>query len=211
MTFRRLAGLIVAAVAAPGLLVLATDAQARQSAKEACRAMTSDADRIACLEDALDAATGASVPEAAVAPEPAIEPAQRDGFRLTVPFVGGRRDAPEPPVSPAAGTAAATAAETEVGTIASFGAEQIAPPVAQQREAPRSLTAAIAALRTDLRGRLLIELDNGQLWRQTELEEFPVEVDMNRAQPVEIVASRFGGYRMQLLAIDRRIKVERVQ
>jgi hypothetical protein len=178
---------IGAAMAAPQA------ASAQEAAIEACRATPSDAERIACLEDALREASS--------------------GVRIPIPFVGGGGDRPADAAPPAPAASNSPPAE-------SMGAEQVAVREGtfdddddddDNDDAALRMNATIAVLQTDSRGLLVMQLDNGQVWRQTESVGVPILLDMDDPQPVEISTSGFGGYRMQLLGPDRRIIVERVR
>ncbi len=172
------------------LLAAAVPAGAQQSAVDACRAMPSDAERIACLEAAL---TGPGATQE--------QPPRGGGLRIPIPFVGGGDRA-----------AGAESITSDAPEAALFGAEQVtAESGAFMRQPPRNMTGQITVVQTDARGLLVMQLDNGQVWRQTERERFPVNIDLSRAEPVEISESGFGGYRMLLLASDRRIRVQRVR
>lgn len=180
-----LTGALVGAV-----LAAPTPALAQQAVIERCRAMPTDAERIACLEGAL-----------AVMGERGGEAQDRGGFRI--PFFGGDDEEPAPVAAPQ------SAAQE-------LGAEQVAVREgtfddAEARDAAPRVTASISRAETDPYGNLVVQLDNGQVWRQLEREAIPVNVDMDEAQPVEITGSGFGGYRMRLLTPGRRIVVERVR
>jgi hypothetical protein len=165
-------------------------ASAQEAAIAACRATPSDAERIACLEDALREASS--------------------GVRIPIPFVGGGGDRPADAAPPAPAASNSPAAE-------SMGAEQVAVREGtfddgdDNDDAALRMNATISILQTDPRGLLVMQLDNGQVWRQTESVGVPIRLDMDDPQPVEISTSGFGGYRMQLLGPDRRIIVERVR
>jgi len=181
--------------------VLPHGAAAQQEAVARCRAMPNDAERIACLEAALTAA----------------EP-ERGGLRIPIPFLGGDDDEEArdtaPPAAPAPSASPASVA-APAGTA--MGAEQVAVREGTFDDAPAGddddlrLDAEIAIAQTDGRGLLVVQLDNGQVWRQTENETLPVRVDIEQPQPVRITESGFGGYRMYLATPDREIKVARVR
>lgn len=192
-------------------LLASAPAQAQQQAIELCRAMPSDAERIACLERALmDDSMGR--PEAD--PADSGERGSGGGLRLpsislpSMPFFGGDDDDDATPVqaeerAPAPVASTAPAAQD-------FGTEQVAVARGEfERPAENRMHATIASADANHRGIWTVQLDNGQRWRQTERESIPVRIDMSEPQPVEIWRSGFGGYRMELLALDRTIKVRR--
>jgi hypothetical protein len=196
---------------APAAIVLALasalphGAAAQQEAVARCRAMPNDAERIACLEAALTA----------------VEP-ERGGLRIPIPFLGGDDNEEEErnaaaPASPAAPAPSAAPASLAAPAESALGAEQVAVREGTFDDEPAGddddlrLDAEIAIAQTDGRGLLVVQLDNGQVWRQTENETLPVRVDIEQKQPVRITESGFGGYRMYLATPDREIKVARVR
>ena len=59
--------------------------------------------------------------------------------------------------------------------------------------------------------RLLITLENGQVWRQIKGDTQTVRVDLDKNQTVDISESSLGGYKLRLNEMRRTIRVERVQ
>jgi len=59
--------------------------------------------------------------------------------------------------------------------------------------------------------RLVIELDNGQIWRQIKGDVQRIRVNLDRNQTVDIMQSAIGGYQLRLNEIRRTIRVERVR
>ncbi len=174
-------------------------AAAQQSAIDHCRAMASDAERIACLEEALMSGEGGEE--------------DGGGFRLpSIPFFGGDDDeaGETAPAAPAHVQSAAPEAEQ-------FGAEQVAVRNNESRQLEEekgpepALLSSITRAEEDPRGFLVVQLDNGQVWRQTEKVTFLLTPRRALRQGVEITRSGFGGYRMQLSETGREIKVERVR
>lgn len=174
------------------LLPQAALAQGAQEVIERCRAAANDADRIACLEAAL------------------IED-DNDGLRIPLPFGGGRSS-----------EAAAPAATAPMAAAGQMGAEQVAVREGTfddrvdndgdgEDDGGLRMDAVITRMETDPRGMLVVQLDNGQVWRQTQTESFPVRIDLDQAQPVVVTTSGFGGYRMLIVTPDRRIRVERLR
>ena len=94
-----------------------------------------------------------------------------------------------------------------------LGAEQVArrSDTAADTEAPVGAT-VVAATVVGYR-RLLVELDNGQVWRQTNGDRADVVRDLRNEQTFEVELRRtgLGGYRMYIAPLDRTIRVERLK
>lgn len=178
----------IAAAAAPH----AVFAQSAQETIDRCRATAGDAERIACLEAAL------------------IED-DNDGLRIPLPF-GGGGDADAPAAQAAAPATAAEQMGAEQVAIrdGTFDDDIDADGDGEDDDGLR-MEAVITRMETDPRNMLVVQLDNGQVWRQTQTESFPVRIDLDQPQPVAITTSGFGGYRMLIITLDRRIRVERVR
>lgn len=177
------------ACAAVSALPHAAQAQSAQEIIERCRATAGDAERIACLEAAL------------------IED-DNDGLRIPLPFGGGRGGD-----APAAQAPAASAAER-------MGAEQVAvregtfddpDPAGGAGDDGLRMEARITRTEIDRGNLLVVQLDNGQVWRQTQSQSIPVRIDLAQDQPVVVTTSGFGGYRMRIVTLNRRIPVERIR
>jgi hypothetical protein len=69
----------------------------------------------------------------------------------------------------------------------------------------------VAAAGSDAQGLLTLQLNNGQVWRQTEQAGIPLSLRRGRTYPVEISGSGFGGYRMRFENNGRVIVVRRLQ
>jgi len=59
--------------------------------------------------------------------------------------------------------------------------------------------------------RLVVKLENGQIWRQVKGDTQRLRVDLGRNQTVNIDESKFGGYKLRLNEMRRTIRFERVQ
>lgn len=70
-----------------------------------------------------------------------------------------------------------------------------------------ALVSGIAAIGRDAYDRLIIELDNGQVWRQVEYKRFPVEA----GQAAEIRHGAFGSYKLYIKGKKRWTRVRRVE
>ncbi len=170
-----------------------TNAHARIATAEECARLPDAGAELACLREALGASQKAL--------------AQGDGDREASAPVRS-----PVPATPAPGPASTAVAAAPVRS-ADLGAEQ----VPQQQAALRDMrsadgvSAVIQAFRTDRDGLLVMRLDNGQIWRQTERLITPIALADGSGIPVEIARSGFGGYRMQFPELTRRIVVSRVK
>ena len=59
--------------------------------------------------------------------------------------------------------------------------------------------------------KLLVTLENGQVWRQINGDTQKIRVDLKRNQTVNIEESSLSGYKLRLNEMRRTIRVERVQ
>ena len=59
--------------------------------------------------------------------------------------------------------------------------------------------------------KLLVTLENGQIWRQIKGDTQKIRVDLKRNQTVDIEESSLSGYKLHLNEMRRTIRVERVQ
>lgn len=59
--------------------------------------------------------------------------------------------------------------------------------------------------------RLLVTLENGQVWRQIKGDTQKIRVDLKRNQTVDITESSLGGYKLQLNEMRRTVRVERIK
>jgi hypothetical protein len=59
--------------------------------------------------------------------------------------------------------------------------------------------------------RLVVTLENGQVWRQIVGDAQNIRVDLKRNQTVDITESSFSGYKMRLNEMRRTVRVERIR
>ena len=105
-----------------------------------------------------------------------------------------------------------SAASVRPSATEQFGAEQVPNAVARVLEIePVPVGASITETRRDQRGLLVMQLDNGQIWRQEETFGAPLSIDRNAPTPVQISRSGFGGYRMHFPDLGRRMVVSRLR
>ena len=208
--------LLVVTYTATGMQPLQAQPATSDSAFLACARHSDRGQRIACLEDALQAATAAqevrSVPAAAAAP--------------STPSPQTTSDAPAAPVSATAAAPAATSAATSTATTATTTA---AAPAAEPGDDPSLLERvrsfgrnvslsqddsgserlhdSITALekRDDL---WIVTLSSGQVWRQ----EVPRTLNLRVGDAIEIYQAGFGnGYRLATPRLSGFIRVERIR
>lgn len=171
----------------------AAPAVAQSSAAERCRALPTEQERFACMEEALAAA------EAAL--REAQEPESDRGFLgLGIGGRGSDLSGPQASDSPAA---------------QELGAEQVAALTgerdAQEQEERQRVHATVVAFRERVPGQLMFELDNGQIWRQTDGDTQRLRLSRGATPEVEMWATRLGGYRMHFLEMDRVLMVQRME
>ncbi|GEM_PF-1224274 len=163
-----------------------------QSAAVRCMALPTDDERLTCMQDAL------------VAAESALASADSDegggglfGLGILGDGGGGKPNA-------------LYASESEFAQ--GFGAGQVAmrTNTSDEFRAPR-VRAAIVSYRERVPGLLQFELDNGQIWNQTNADTQRVRLTSRDPVAVDMYESWAGGYRMHLLEMDRVLKVERIE
>jgi len=109
------------------------------------------------------------------------------------------------------GDAPARAPSAAPDRQAELGSEQLAGAAFVQRSPDdrESVASTIVDFRLDRNGRLIMQLANGQIWRQVESLAVPIRLDADGNVGVEITRSGFGGYRMTFPEMNRRISVSR--
>ena len=158
-----------------------------------------------------DPAAPAPVAEAQTAP-PAV--AGADGAT-------GAASADEPGPGPAPVAESTSAAATETGTEAAaesatesadIGAEQL-PRTAAERDAAlaRATGLVVTAYEHVPYRRLVVHLENGQVWRQVKGDTQYVRASLGKNRTVDIEESGLGGYRLRLNEMRRTIRVQRVR
>ena len=181
-------------------LLMAAPAMAQSSAPSAvdrmnaCRGIADNEARLACFDAALQppAETAqAQAPEARVE----MEEQQASSFGLSTP---------KPDAAPEA---------KPQQTAEEFGAEVLP----QEREKKKSerlseITSGVAAIDVVRYDKLVITLDNGQVWRQLNSDSETVLVPGDPQQySVKIKRSFMGSYRMTIKELRRTIRVTRVE
>jgi hypothetical protein len=147
-----------------------------------CIALESTAERHACFDRQVEAALkdDANTVDAEAAPAGAVD--------AVAPPGGAKTEAAPAPAGPAPASSATDTSET--------------PPV------PEPIVSSIAALSQLRPNQFLIELDNGQTWRQVTTQRYALRV----GREVTISATRWGDtYRLQTADASDYIQVERVR
>ena len=173
------------------LLILSTGtAMAQQAVIDHCRNTSIDADRIACLEAAL------------LGRERLIDTSTRtqvDPPNLELD-AGPAADAVEP---------VPDAAPVGIGADQVIARNQTREEMIEQLEESRGLLAA--SYDPVPYERLVVTLENGQVWRQITGDTQRIRVDLAKNQTVDISESSLGGYKLRLNEIRRTVRVERVR
>lgn len=159
-------------------------ALAQSSPPDACAGLPTQAEEIACLRGALQESRAAQARERDAAPVPQDPPSVAVQQDPATP----RSRVPE-----------------------QMGAEQVRATQRDPGPAPERLHALATLVKTDHLGLVTLRLDNGQVWQQAEARGVPLRLGRDRAYPVEISASGFGGYRMNFTDFERQIVVTRRQ
>jgi hypothetical protein len=184
-----------------------------------CAKIASVGERILCLENALREEPGqttdqgvieepAQAAEAVAAPVKASEPASD-------PLVEAA-EVPEATVAePVAEAASDVETMPQAADASDIGAEQVEARTISREERIAALESAtglrVASYRMVPYERLVVELENGQVWRQIKGDVQRIRVNMERNQTVDITESSFGGYQLRLNEIRRTIRVQRIK
>jgi len=210
------AGAALAALMAAGPAA-AQDAADMNSAIEKCRQAPTDATRIACLERAIEQMEGPGgirpSQQAASADGIGAEDLNRGGgdggggILSRIPGMGlfGGDDDDGQAVATRSGEA----------SVSGIGSEQVERRNQTRQSVERQLQRAgglrVARYDTVPFRRLVVYLDNGQVWRQIQGDSQEIRVNLDRNQTVSITESRISGYKMSLNEMNRTIRVERIR
>jgi hypothetical protein len=183
--------------------------------------------RIACLESELRRTADNETGVSHTASTTPVEPASRRSEIPPVPPESTAQQA-ESPQSPIAVTGAsgsdrlATPPAAEIrpmpeesrrSGIGELGAEQVARRSQSKADADPPVRASVVSVSFVGYERLVVELDNGQIWRQTNGDRANVARDLRNEQTFEVEMRKtgLGGYRMYLVPLERTIRVERLK
>ena len=83
----------------------------------------------------------------------------------------------------------------------------------EKREKTKSITAQVLDIARNGRGKYVVILENGQIWRQLNADTTKLRVSSKGAEgaTVEIKRKTFGGHSLRLDGDNRSIKVERIK
>ena len=202
------------AIAAAFLFASLSIAQAQSDALidelVACRAIEKNKKRLACLDAAIAGLAAPGRQAAAATDAPAATPiagddATGEGAPAASPVVSAP---PQPPASVAAPAVVAASPEEE------FGADDLKAKRAKKEkdDRPKTLSARAVDVATNKRGKLIIILDNGQIWRQINADTNKLRVPKNPEGEAMVVRRKsLGGYTLGFENDRRRIKVERIK
>lgn len=208
MNFLSLSPLALAAALLAGPAATAQEAGrdvAELQAMTACRAIAEPQARAACYDASVAAFSEAvSSGELAIIERRAVREVEREGFGLTVPGLDGLRqifasnggDGERPDPEPSV---------MENGAVAEYAADG-------RLEAIRG--APVSSVEENRQGRLVIELQSGETWVQTQTERIlPVrERHIEAGLTAEIESGAFGSFFMTLSHSPYdRFRVQRVQ
>jgi hypothetical protein len=183
---------------------------AQDSAFLACDRYSDRAERIACLEDALEAATAAEQNAAAgAAPVPAAPQASSPAPVTAPPAARAAPPVAPAPAAPVAAEAAVAPADAEndpslLERLRNFGRETVGT-LTTDAEGQDQLHDTIARLekRRDL---WIVTLANGQVWTQ----DYPRTLNLREGDEVTIYQAGIGdGYRLSTERLSGFIRVKR--
>ena len=188
---------------AAGSLLPALPALAQDSAFLACGRFEDRGQRIACLEDALEAALATQAAAADSAPAAAASQAPVTSQAATSAAPAAQAPAAQPP-------AAATVSSEErslLDRIRNFGRSDAGISISTNESGQEQLNDTIAAL--EKRNNLwIITLSSGQVWRQT----YARNLLLRKGDAISIYQEGIGNaYRLATPRLSGFIRVERVQ
>ncbi len=205
-------------------ILLLTEVAVAEESEEAiarCSRIESVGDRILCLENALRKesaeTSGQSVSEqrAEAAEVSTVEAPTVEPESVAPPVMEAAAVSPSKAPAPVPVEATDVAEAAPVADASEIGADQVEARNMTREERLAALESAtgvnVASYRKVPYERLVVELENGQVWRQIEGDVQRIRVDLERNQTVDISESRFGGYQLRLNEIRRTIRVERVK
>jgi hypothetical protein len=182
------------------------------NAFEACTEIDADSDQLACFRETLARLKAEESARALPAPDEASGPADRDGSRR----LDEEREALLLEARQAAkqefGLGQNTRQEQKAEAPAERSDEPAATVVRELKDAsrePPNLQATIAASSRTAYGKIIVTLDNGQVWQETDGSYYRRSVRVGRE--VIISKRRLGGYQMKIgdqpgVVLVRRIR-----
>ena len=175
---------VLTALTPVGLILFGSTALAQQSVIDHCKQTSSDSDRIACLEAALLGKELQAAPETQTQVDP-------------------------PSMELATGPAADTVEPAGIGASQVIARNQTREEQLESLEKESGLV--VASYDIVPYEKLLVTLENGQVWRQINGDTQKIRVDLKRNQTVDIEESSLSGYKLHLNEMGRTVRVQRVQ
>jgi hypothetical protein len=172
-----------------------------------CRETSTDKDaRIACLESAITTLTGATASASQSADVAALGESAPQTASAAAP-----ESSPEP--------TALASAEPADDAVTGLGAEQVerrlrrsdSPEERRDEKEQTTVTAGVTEYATSSLGKLILFLDNGQVWRQRSSDRNKIRLSNKRDYTVEISEGMISGYRIHINELNRTIVAERIQ
>ena len=182
--------------------LLSAQASAQDSADAIadCARISSTGDRILCLENALREGSDEKAAESVDSGKPLAQTADE-------------------PAEPSLAVGTAVESGEVVADLPStkdeIGAEQVLARTSTAEDRDSDLASVTDQLVENYRivpyERIVVELENGQIWRQIKGDTQRFSVSLRKNQTVDITESRFGGYQLRLNEMRRTIRVERIK
>ena len=175
-----------------GLAMSASSVAAQTLPEDECARLEDPEAEIICLRAALAATRQAQPTVEAV---PAQSSSGRPAFEGALSATVSSSERPAPVSTP------------------ELGREQVARPAGAPlpESDQEAFDDRISDFRADRNGALIMQLENGQIWRQVENIDLPLRLNEGEQTQVEITRSGFGGYRMHFPAMNRTISVSRIR
>ncbi|MGH9897187.1 MAG: hypothetical protein ACREA0_35370, partial [bacterium] len=103
--------------------------------------------------------------------------------------------------------------EAGASAIDELGLEQVTAQTRRKGDAEAAVSATVVAFDFVGYRRLRVQLDNGQIWRQTDGDRPDVTTGLRGARTfdVELWRTRLGGYRMRIEPLNQTIRVNRLK
>jgi len=137
----------------------------------------------------------------------------RVAHSVSPPPRGGPAQRPVPQTAPAIANAAPPAIYAAPPIAAApatgLGSERLPRTASAARRSAQELTAALAGVSYDARGRFTITLDNGQVWRQLEGDTGVLQASRNST--VRISRGALGSYDLNIVGRNATYRVSRLQ
>ena len=180
----------LAALGAACALLLGTAASAQSGMADKCMALHKDKERLNCMRAALESAER-QLRAAGIEPD----------YASAESLAETGKQAP-----------AADSKSKETG-LSGLGSEQVAVregrPPDKDKDRQR-YDATIVKFRENVPGRMVFQLDNGQVWQQTAADGQRLHLSKSEPIMVELWSTRTGGYRMLLVKQRQTVRVERL-